>query len=115
MKVAFTVSGDGLDSPMDSRFGRALKFLIYDLDNDTFEILDNQANVDAGQGAGLKAAEMVARAGAGSLVTGWCGPKAVKALAAAKIAIYNTTLATAADALRAFREGKIALQDPAGE
>ncbi len=30
MKIAFTTSGTNLSAPMDSRFGRAAKFLIYD-------------------------------------------------------------------------------------
>ena len=54
---------------------------------------------------------MVAKAGAKSLVTGWVGPKAVQVLAAAGITIYNTNLPTVAEALRDYREGKLALQD----
>ncbi len=82
MKIAFTTSGDNLEAPLDSRFGRAPKFLIYDSDEDTFTVIDNQQNLNAAQGAGIQSAETVARLGAESLVTGHCGPKAFRVLGA---------------------------------
>jgi predicted Fe-Mo cluster-binding NifX family protein len=107
MKIAFTTTGDSLEAPLDSRFGRAPKFLIYDVENDTFEVIDNQENVNAAQGAGIQAAEMVARSGAKSLVTGHCGPNAFRVLSTAGITVYNTNAATVATALEAFRAGKL--------
>ncbi len=68
MKVAFTTSGDSLEAPLDSRFGRAPKILVYDLDRQTFEITDNTQNLNAAQGAGIQAAQNVARTGATHLV-----------------------------------------------
>jgi len=87
LKIAFTTTGDTLESPLDSRFGRAAKFLIYDLDDETLEIIDNADNRGAAQGAGTQTAETIARSGATHLVSGHCGPKAFQVLAAAKIAI----------------------------
>jgi len=107
MKIAFTTSGDGLDAPLDSRFGRAQTYLIYDLDTDTFDVIDNSRNLDAAQGAGIQAAEQVVRSGAGSVVTGHCGPKAFRVLAAAGITVYTTDAATIAEALERFRAGNL--------
>ena len=107
MRVAFTTSGDTLDSALDQSFGRAPKFLIYDLDKNSFEVIDNQQNVDAAQGAGIQAAETIARSEAKSLVTGHCGPKAFRVLSAAGIKVYNTDAPTVASALEAFRAGKL--------
>ncbi len=107
MKVAFTTSGDSLEAPLDSRFGRAPKILVYDLDRQTFEITDNTQNLNAAQGAGIQAAQNVARTGATHLVTGHCGPKAFKVLKAAGIAIYTTDAASVADALDRFRAGSL--------
>lgn len=73
MKIAFTTSGDSLEAQLDSRFGRAPKFLVYDLDNGKFEVIDNQQNLNAAQGAGIQSAETVARLGVKSVVTGHCG------------------------------------------
>lgn len=107
MKVAFTTSGEALDAPLDERFGRAPKFLIYDLDENSFEIIDNKQNVDAPQGAGVQAARTIAQSGAASLVTGHCGPKAFEVLSVAGIEVYNTNEPTVAAALEAFKGGKL--------
>ena len=107
MKIAFTASGNGLDAPMDSRFGRAPKFLIYDLDRETFEVIDNSQNLNAPQGAGIQAAETVVRSGAGILVTGHCGPKAFRVLSSSGIKIYYSAVSTVEAALAAFRNGKL--------
>ena len=51
MKLAFTTSGENLDPS----FGRARSFLIYDRATQAFEVISNQQNLDAAQGAGVKA------------------------------------------------------------
>jgi predicted Fe-Mo cluster-binding NifX family protein len=107
MKIVFTTSGKMLQAPLDSRFGRAPKFLVYELDGDSFEVVDNQQNLNAAQGAGIQSAETVARLGAKGLVTGHCGPKAFRVLAAAGVKIYNTNARTVAEALEQYRTGKL--------
>ncbi len=107
MKIVFTTSGNDLSAPLDSRFGRAAKFLIYDLDKEKFEIIDNQQNLNAAQGAGIQSAETVARSGAKVLVSGHCGPKAFRVLAAAEIKVYTSDAATVAEALEQFKAGKL--------
>jgi predicted Fe-Mo cluster-binding NifX family protein len=107
MKIAFSVSGDSLDSPLDSRFGRTPKFLIYDLDRDTFEVIDNQVNLNAAQGAGIQSAETVVRNGAKAVVTGHCGPKAFRVLTAAGVKVYPTEVSKVSDALSLYRSGKL--------
>jgi len=107
MKIAFTTSGDGLDAPLDGRFGRAPKFLVYDLDTNTFELIDNRQSLNAAQGAGIQAAETVARSGAKSLVTGHCGPKAFRVLSAAGVKVHTTDAPTVADALDRYRAGRL--------
>ena len=107
MKIVFTTSGDNLNAPLDSRFGRAAKFLVYDLDSETFEVVDNQQNLNAAQGAGIQLAGTVARLGAKVLVTGHCGPKAFRVLLAAGIKIFNTDSPTVAEALERYRTGRL--------
>ena len=107
MKVAFTTAGKHPSAPLDSRFGRAARFLIYDLDEDSYEVVDNSPNVDASQGAGIQAAQLVARQGVSALVTGHCGPKAYQVLAAAGVTVYTTGAPTVAAALAAFRAGTL--------
>lgn len=105
--MVFTTSGSDLKAPLDSRFGRAPKFLVYDLDTGAFTVIDNQQNLNAAQGAGIQSAETVARTGAKGLVTGHCGPKAFRVLSAAGIKIYTCSAPTVAAALDEYRAGKL--------
>jgi predicted Fe-Mo cluster-binding NifX family protein len=113
MKVVFTTAGNDLTAPLDSRFGRAPKFIVYDLDSDTFEVVDNQQNLNAAQGAGIQAAQTVARQGAGAIVTGHCGPNAFRVLQAAGVAIFTTDAATVGEALERYRAGTVTKADDA--
>jgi predicted Fe-Mo cluster-binding NifX family protein len=105
MKIALTTSGDTLDAPLDSRFGRAPKFMIYDLETDTFEIVDNAQNLEAPQGAGIQAAQNVAGTGSVAVITGHCGPKAFQVLQRAGISVYPTGAASVSDAVEQYRAG----------
>ena len=107
MKVAFTTSGDSLDAPMDDRFGRAPRILVYDLESSSFVMLDNEENMNAAQGAGVKTAEVIVLAGAGSVVTGHCGPSAFRVLHAAGVRILLTSAVTVAEALDLYRSGSL--------
>ncbi|MBN1828868.1 MAG: NifB/NifX family molybdenum-iron cluster-binding protein [Deltaproteobacteria bacterium] len=108
MKIAFTTSGTDINAPLDSRFGRAPKFLIYDAASETFEVIDNQQNLNAAQGAGIQSAETVARLGVGVVVTGHCGPKAFRVLSTAGIKVFTTQVPTVAAALEQYRNGALA-------
>ncbi len=108
MKIAFTTTGDSLESPLDGRFGRAPKFLIYDSEEKTFETIDNKQNLNAPQGAGIQSATTIANAGVQALVTGHCGPKAFQVLRAAGIKTYNTDASTVAEALKLYKDGALA-------
>lgn len=105
MKIAFTTSGSDLTAQLDGRFGRTPKFLVYDLENKSFEIIDNQKNLNVAQGAGIQSAEAVARLGVNAVVTGHCGPKAFRVLMAAGIKVYNTDETTVAKALEKYLSG----------
>lgn len=107
MKIAVTSSGDSLDSPLDPRFGRAAKFIIYDLDAEAFEVVDNAQNLNAPQGAGIQAAQHVVNAGVGGLVTGHTGPKAFKVLSAASVPVFLAPQGTVKDAIAAWRRGDL--------
>lgn len=107
MKVVFTTSGNDLDAPLDSRFGRAPGFLLYDTERELFRLIDNTQNLNSAQGAGIQAAQTVARAGAECLVTGHCGPKAFHVLKTAGVKVFNTDAATVKEALQMYESGKL--------
>ncbi len=107
MKLVFTTFGETLDSPLDPSFGRARNFVVYDLQTQAFEVISNKQNLDAAQGAGIQAAQSIAKAGANALITGHCGPKAFRVLAAAGIKVFNTDAATISDALARYHTGTL--------
>ena len=107
MKVAFSASGPALESALDPRFGRAKVFLVVDTETGATEAVDNAQNADAVQGAGIQAAQTVARALVQAVVTGHCGPKAFRVLAAAGIKVFQTDAATVGEALEQYRSGRL--------
>ncbi len=88
MKIAVSSTADTSDSAVDLRFGRASGFIIYDLEKESFEFVNNEQNLNAMQGAGVQAAQIVVNQNVGALITGHCGPKAFKVLSAAGIKIF---------------------------
>lgn len=107
MMIAVTAKGEGLTAEVDPRFGRASCFILYDTETKTARTVDNGQSVNAAQGAGIQAAETVARQGAGCLITGHCGPKAFRTLSAAGIRVYIGADGTVADAIAAFEQGRL--------
>jgi len=87
---------------MDARFGRAALFLVYDTETNAWDVLDNADNRDAAHGAGIVAAETVARSGATVLLTGQCGPKAMDALQRAGVRVVEGEEGTAEQAVQRF-------------
>jgi predicted Fe-Mo cluster-binding NifX family protein len=105
--IAFTTAGQELTAVLDPRFGRAANFLIYDTDKKDIRIIENTQARNAAQGAGIQAAETVVRAGVDTLVTGHCGPKAFKVLAAAGVKVFNCSAATVDEALHELQAGRL--------
>lgn len=99
--IAVSACGAGLEAEVDPRFGRAAGFVLVDAAGAVAGYIDNAAAGAMGQGAGLAAAETVARAGVRTLLTGQVGPKAAAALAAAGIRVVEGCAGTTvAEALR---------------
>ena len=107
MKLAITSQGAGLDGPVDPRFGRAKYFVLVDTETGESSAHDNAQNLNAPQGAGIQAAQTVARLGVEAVLTGHVGPKAFTTLSAAKIAIYTGISGTVKDAVEQFKQGKL--------
>jgi predicted Fe-Mo cluster-binding NifX family protein len=109
MKVALTTSGETLSAPLDPVFGRAARFVVYDTDVDAYELVDNDA-VEAAHGAGLQAAETLVRLGVRGLVTGRCGPNAMRVLERAGIEVYTSEAHTLHEAIDAYKAGRLVAQ-----
>ena len=107
MKAAVSAQGTNLDSLVDPRFGRARHILLVDTETGEFTAHDNAQNLNATQGAGIGAAQMVVQLGAQALLTGNVGPKAFTALQAGKVAIHTGASGTVRQALEEFRSGRL--------
>ena len=75
MKIVISSTGPSLDSEIDPRFGRCSTFLLVDTDTFEKEAISN-TSVSSAHGAGIGAAQTVARLGAKAVITGHVGPNA---------------------------------------
>ncbi len=89
MKIGFSViENKEKDSFLDSRFGRAGGFIIYDTENEGWNWLDNKQNTDSPSGAGIQAAQLMVNAEVNVFIGAHLGPKAFKVLNEAGIALF---------------------------
>lgn len=102
LRVAVTSLGESLASPVDERFGRARFLVIVDPNTEEWSVEDNRHNVQAAQGAGIRAAERVIEMRVDAVVTGHCGPKAFALLSAAGIKVYQEARGSVRNAVNAL-------------
>lgn len=107
MKIAISAGGNDLDAPFESRFGRAPKFIIVDLETNESRVIDNTRNLNAVQGAGIQTAQNIINSGAKAVITGHCGPKAFRVLATADVKVYTASARTVREAVELYRTGKL--------
>lgn len=107
MKLAISVQHDGNALTTCPRFGRADAFLLVDLTTGDRSTHENAQNLQAAQGAGIQAAQAVARLGADAVLTGHIGPKAFKTLEAAGIDAYTGVQGSVDDAIAQFESGAL--------
>ena len=55
MKIALTAHGEDRQDAIDSRFGRADYFVLFDQEEGTWSALSNLQNLEAAHGAGIQA------------------------------------------------------------
>ena len=84
MKICITSHGNNLESEIDSRFGRADYFIIYDTETKTFESIQNK-NIAESSGVGVKTGQLIADNNVKMVYTGHVGPKAADVLNTANI------------------------------
>jgi predicted Fe-Mo cluster-binding NifX family protein len=106
MRIAISSQGENLEAEVDSRFGRAPRFLIVDTETMSFEVVENTQNLDLSQGAGIQAAQNVTRHGPDVVLTGKCGPKAFKVLETAGVGVVVGVGGKIQDAIKAYMDGK---------
>jgi predicted Fe-Mo cluster-binding NifX family protein len=108
MRVAFCVQNDkGVDSIIDSRFGRSPGFLVYDTQDDSTTYITNAQNLSAPQGAGIQSAQNITKQNVQAVVAHNCGPKAYQVLIQAGIEVYMTQESSVKEAIQKFTNGEL--------
>jgi predicted Fe-Mo cluster-binding NifX family protein len=106
MKIAVSTTGHDLLARLDPRFGRCSYFLIIDPDTMEYDVFDNE-HAALGSGAGVQAAQFVASKGAGAVITGHCGPKAMDVLVAGGIQVFAEQDGSINDVVSAYKNGNL--------
>ena len=108
MKIAVCAQSENVNATVDTRFGRAGAFGVYDIESNEWTFAPNAQNLQAAQGAGIQAAQSILNTGAEVLLAANVGPKAVAALTTAEVAIYQVEASmTLAEAVDAYIAGKL--------
>ena len=113
MRVAVASQGMEKSSNVDPRFARASYFLIFDTNDESLEVLDNNQNVNTAQGAGVQAAEFIASKDVDIIVAGNFGPMGFQVLQAAGIKIALWADGTVSEAIELARENKLEICEKA--
>ncbi len=99
MIIAITAKEASLQSEVDPRFGRAAYFMIANSDTGEVYAHDNTEGIEASNGAGTGAAQLMAEYKVNVLYTGHVGPKAGEVLEKANIAYHEHTEGTIEEVL----------------
>lgn len=88
MKIAVAAGGNNPEAMVDTRFGRARFFAVFDDGKSEYEYAPNEQNLSLPQGAGIQAAKNVIETGAGVLIAKNYGPKAFDVLQRSGVEMY---------------------------
>ncbi len=106
MKIGISSTGEDLNADVDPRFGRCKYFLFVDTDTMDFEAVSNESAMASG-GAGIQAAQTIAKAGVKVMITGNTGPNAFQTLSAAGIKIFTGATGTVSEAVDKYKRGEL--------
>jgi len=106
MKICVSSTGKDLNANVDPRFGRCQYLLIVDADTMDFKEISNESAMASG-GAGIQAAQTVAKAEVDVVITGNMGPNAFQTLKAAGIKVITGVNGGIKDVVDKFNRGEL--------
>mgnify|MGYP005838988801 CR=1 FL=1 len=106
MKIAISANGADLNAATSPVFGRCAYYILLDTETMAYEALPNSAS-GAAHGAGIGAAQSMLNHGVEAVISGNVGPNAFHVLQAANVAVYLSPEGTVAEAVEAFKAGKL--------
>jgi predicted Fe-Mo cluster-binding NifX family protein len=105
MNIAVSAKSDNIKAEIDPRFGRCSYFLIINCKTMEHKVISNE-NVMASGGAGIQAAQTIAKSGVEAVLTGNIGPNAFQTLSAAGIRVYTGASGIVKDAVESYKKGE---------
>jgi len=106
MKIGISATDNNLNAQVDQRFGRCRYFLIIDTKTMDFDVISNESSMATG-GAGIQAAQTIAKAGVESVITGNMGPNAFQTLSAAKIKVFTGANGSIKEVIEQYKKGNL--------
>ena len=107
MRIVVTAQGPELSSATDPRFGRAKYLILMDTETGEHQVIDNDVNLNAAQGAGIQTGKRVVELKAQAVITGQVGPKAFSTLAAGGVQVYTGAGGTVQETIQRFESGQL--------
>ncbi len=109
MKIAIPVISNNQETQIDSRFGRASYFMVYDSETETTNFIDNNNSVNAAHGAGIGASNNLINPTnkVDTVITPSCGPKAFNVLQMAGVKVYQPVQGTIKENIQLLLDGKL--------
>ncbi len=108
IKIAVAIDKPERLSPLSEVFGRSNFFLIYDLLEDSEDVLTNPFAKELG-GAGIQSARYLIENNVDVLIVKKIGTNPFRFLTSADIEVYQCQGTNATEAIRLFTEGKLSL------
>ncbi len=104
MKVAICSQGEGLSSPVDSRFGRCNYLVLVDTGSGGVESVPNPAS-GSEHGAGVASVQYLCTKEVQAVLAQNVGPNAYRALTSSGIQVYAPAGKTVGEAMEEFKKG----------
>lgn len=105
MKVLIAIENNaGLDSTLDTRFGRAGYFLVYDTDEQKILFIRENQFKNEGHGVGIKTATFVIENGCQAVIGAQPGPKAAAIIEQAHVKMIVDDKGTVKEALERHKQ-----------
>jgi len=107
MRIAIPSIGGNRSDKVDSRFGRASYYVIYDVTTDMYSCIDNSAKSEV-SGAGGQAVRLLGKNGVDVVLVPEVGPKALQALKAfdMKAFVYENAC-NVEEAVALYQQGQL--------
>ena len=106
MKLAISTADKDMEALVEPFFGRCSCFVIIDTDDMRFEAFDNPYR-ELQEEAGIQSARFVISKGARVVITGNCGPNAVKELSNGGVQVIVGIMGTVRQVVESYKKGDL--------